>query len=118
MGIVVNDIKVTNTYMQTEDPSLDKMLNAFNSTLSTILNNHAPLKKIRVKTQPHPWYNEDIKDAHLHRRVCERVWKHAGLQSARIAYKEARNMVNKLIKRTTYSTIGINLSMRTIKTCV
>ena len=73
MGVFVNDIKVTNTYMKTEDPCVDKMLDAFNSTLSTILNKHAPLKKIRVKTQPHPWYNEDIKDARLHRRVCERV---------------------------------------------
>ena len=75
------------------------MLDAFNSTLCTILNKHAPLKKIRVKTQPHPWYNEDIKDARLHRRVCERVWRHTGIASARIAYKEARNLVNKLLKR-------------------
>ena len=99
MGVFVNDIKVTNTYMKTEGPSVDKMLDAFNSTLSTILNKHAPLKKIRVKTQPHPWYIEDIKDARLHRRVCERVWRHTGVESARIAYKEARNLVNKLIKR-------------------
>ena len=61
---------------------------------------HAPLKNTRVKTQPHPWYNEDIKDARLYRRVCERVWRHTGLQCARIAYHEARNLVNNLIKRT------------------
>ena len=59
--------------MKTEDPSVDKMLDSFNSTLSTILNKHAPLKKIRVKTQPHPWYNEDIKDARLHRCVYKVV---------------------------------------------
>ena len=89
MGVFVNDIKVTNTYRKTEDPSVDKMLDAFNSTLSTILNKqHAPLKKIRVKTQPHPWYNEDIKDARLHRRVFERVWKYTGVESARIASGE------------------------------
>ena len=86
--------------MKTEDPSVDKMLDAFNSNLSTPLNNHAPSKKIRVKTQPHPRYNEDIKDARLHRRVCKRVWSHTGVQSARLAYKEAPNLMNKLIKRT------------------
>ena len=64
------------------------------------LNKHAPLKKTQVKTQPHPWYNEDIKDARLYRRACERVWRHTGLQCARIAYNEARNLVNNLIKRT------------------
>ena len=59
------------------------------------LNKHAPLKKTRVKTQPHPWYNEDIKDDRLYRPVCERVWKHTGLQCARIAY-EAQHLVNNL----------------------
>ena len=32
--------------------------------------------------------------------IAVHVWRHTGLQSARIAYKEARNLVNKLIKRT------------------
>ena len=76
------------------------MLDAFNITLSIILNKHAPLKVTRVKTQPHSWYNEDIKDARLYRCVCERIWRHTGLQCARIAYNEARNLVNNLIKRT------------------
>ena len=100
MGVFVNDIKVTNTYMETKYPSVDKMVGAFNSTLSSILNKHVPLKKIWVKTQPHPWYNEDIKDACLYRCVCECVWRHIGLQCARITYNEARNLVNNLIKRT------------------
>ena len=100
MGVFVNDIKVKNTQMRTEELSVDKMLDAYNNTLSKTLNKHAPLKKTRVQTQPHAWYNEDIKDARLYRRVCERVWRHTGLQCARIAYNEARNLVNNLIKRT------------------
>ena len=77
----------------------------------TTLNKHAPLKKTRVKTQLHPWYNEDIKDAHLYRRVCKRVWRHTGLQCTRITYNEARSLVNNLInlRGQKYSTIGINL---------
>ena len=96
MDVFVNDIKVNNTQMKTGDLSVDKMLDAFNNILSITLNKHAPLKKTQVKTQPHPWYNEDIKDARLYRRVCERVWRHTGLQCARIAYNEARNLVNNL----------------------
>ena len=73
-GVFVNDIKVNNTQMKTGYLSVDKMLHAFNNILSITLNKHAPLKGIHVKTQLHPWYNEDIKDAHLYRRVCKRVW--------------------------------------------
>ena len=43
MGVCVNDIKVMNTCMKTEYPSVDKMLDAFKSILSTILNKHAQL---------------------------------------------------------------------------
>ena len=86
--------------MRTEELSVDKMLDAYNNTLSITLNKHAPLKKTRVKTQPHPRYNEDIKDAHLYRHVCEHVWRHTRLQCARITYNEAQNLVNNFIKRT------------------
>ena len=54
MGVCVNYMKVTNTCMKTEDPSVDKMLGAFKSTLSTILNKHAPLKKYNSKHNPIP----------------------------------------------------------------
>ena len=36
----------------------------------------------------------------MYRRVCEHVWRHTGLQCARIAYNEAGNFVNNFIKRT------------------
>ena len=36
----------------------------------------------------------------MYKRVCELVWRHTGLQCARIAYNEARNLVNNFIKRT------------------
>ena len=70
MDVFVNDIKVNNTQMKTGDLSVDKMLDAFNNILSITLNKHAPLKKTQVKTQPHPWYNEDIKDARLYNNIC------------------------------------------------
>ena len=61
MGVFVNDIKVNNTQMRTGDLSVDKMLDALKNILSITLNKHAPRKRTRVKTQPHPWYNEDNK---------------------------------------------------------
>ena len=96
MGVFVNYIKVKNTQLRTEELSVDKILDAYNNPLSITRNKHAPLKKTRVKTQPHPWYNEDIKYARLYRRV----WRHTGLQCARITYNEARNLVNNLVKST------------------
>ena len=45
MGVFVNYIKVKNTQLITEELSVVKMLNVYNSTLSITLNKHASLKK-------------------------------------------------------------------------
>ena len=87
--------------MKTEQPSVDQILDTFTSTLSTISNKHASLKKIPVKT--HPWYNEYIKDVCLHHRVCELVGG-GGIPDYSVPgwhYKETRTLGNKMIKRTT-----------------
>ena len=46
-----------------------------NKTLRTLIDKHAPLKRTCIKTRPHPWYNNDIHQAKLHRRTCEREWR-------------------------------------------
>ena len=65
-----------------------------NKTLRTLIDKHAPLKR----TCPHPWYNNDIHQAKLHRRTCEREWRVNKCLSSRNDYVNARNYVTKLIK--------------------
>ena len=71
----------------------------FNELLSSLVDKHAPLKRIRIRTQPHPWYDNDIRDARLKRRKCEKYWKMTNLQSSRLSYTNARNTVNNLVKK-------------------
>ena len=69
-----------------------------NKTLRTLIDKHAPLKRTCIKTRPHPWYNNDIHQAKLYRRTCEREWRVNKCLSSRNDYVNARNYVTKLIK--------------------
>ena len=50
------------------------------------------------KLAPHLWYNNDIHQAKLHRRICERKWREKKCLSSHNDYVNARNYVTKLIK--------------------
>ena len=60
---------------------------------------HAPLKRIRIRTQTHPWYDNNIRAARLKRRKCGKMWKMTNIQSSRLSYTNARNTVNNLVKK-------------------
>ena len=69
-----------------------------NKTLRTLIDNHAPLKRTCIKTRPHPWYNNDIHQAKLHIRTCERELRVKKCLSIRNDNVNAQNYVTKLIK--------------------
>ena len=73
-------------------------IDLLNKTQRTLIDNHAPLKRTRITTRPHPWYNNDIHQVKLHRRTCEREWRVKNCLSSRNDYVNARNYVTKLIK--------------------
>ena len=68
-------------------PTLEERCNQYDLVLSTLLENHAPLRKKTVTIRPMaPWYNEDIKEQKIVRRCKERRWRKSGLQVDRQAY--------------------------------
>ena len=71
----------------------------FNTSLRKLLDKHAPLKKIRIRTKPHPWYDQEVESAIVYRCVCENLWRLAGLNLTSTVYTTARNYVNKLVNR-------------------
>ena len=77
---------------------ISSCIELLNKTLRTLIDKHAPLKRTCIKTRPHPWYNNDIHQAKLHRRTCEREWRVDKCLSSRNDYVNARNYVTKLIK--------------------
>ena len=75
-----------------------RILEVLNKTRRTLIDKHAPLKHTWITTRPHPWYNNDIHQAKLHRRSCERKWRVNKCLSSRNNYVNARTYVTKLIK--------------------
>ena len=51
-------------HLHSEDPrDLDALVRRYNTTLSKVIDCHAPLKTRTVKVRPVvPWYNDEIKD--------------------------------------------------------
>ena len=83
-------------YNTTSTEDLNKLVADYNSTLSNLLNHHAPLKSTTVKKRPSvPWYTAEIGAAKRLRRKAERKWRRSGLHEDFIAFKSQRN-------RTTY----------------
>ena len=77
---------------------ISSCIELLNKTLQTLIDKHALIKRTCIKSRPHPWYNNDIHQAKLHLRTCEREWKENKCLSSRSDYVNARNYVTKLIK--------------------
>ena len=85
------------------DPDISACTESLNMSLQTLINEHAPQKRICIKTRPHPWYNNDIHQAKLCRRTCERAWGRQKCVTTRNNFVSARNYVTELIThRKTY----------------
>ena len=81
------------------DCSCEQYLNEFDDMFCSIMNNHAPEETKYRTIRPHyPWYNANIREQRLRRRL-ERKWRKHGLLEDKQAYLEQRVYVNKLIER-------------------
>ena len=73
---------IRNSQLQQNPPNdLYMLLDCYNTTLRSLLDDHAPVCSRRIATRPRPpWFNEDIIQARRDRRKAERRWKDSGLQ--------------------------------------
>ena len=79
-------------------PTLEERCDQYDLVLSTLLENHAPLRKKTVTIRPMaPWYNEDIKKQKIVRRCKERRWRKSGSQIDRQAYADQCILVKNTI---------------------
>jgi hypothetical protein len=72
-------------------PTLEERCDQYDLVLSTLLENHTPLRKNTVTIRPMaPWYNKDIKKQKIVRRCNykERRWRKSGSQVYRQAYAD------------------------------
>jgi len=88
-------------------PSLDDKVSDYDSSLSSILDKHAPLKtKTLVCRRRVPWFNSDIKSSIKAKRKTEKKWRSSKSQDDLRAFKVARNRVTNMMhrERTAYYT--------------
>ena len=75
-----------------EYSDLNELTSSYNSTLTSLLDKHAPMKeKVVVCRQRLPWFNSKIKCAMRTRRKAERKWRRTKSQQDFCAFEGARN---------------------------
>ena len=66
---------------------MDRSVNEYNSSISSLIEKHAPVSVVRSKgDKPKPWYSDDIHSARQERRRRERRWLKSGLEVHRECY--------------------------------
>ena len=79
---------------------LDAYAREYTTTLSALLDRHAPLKTRRRVTRPVvPWYNETIDNAKQERKKAERKWRKTKAADDLLDFKSKRNHVTYLMNK-------------------
>ena len=99
-GLFTQDIK-NSALMNHELTDVSALVDCYNKTLLSLLNEHAPVKSCIVTISPAaPWYSENIKLEKAKRRKLERKWRKDKLVVHSEMYVEQCVLVNKLIHDT------------------
>ena len=84
----------------TNSLDLDAFVHDYNTTLSRVLDQHAPLKTKTVQSRPKvPWYSNEIAEAKRRRRKAEKRWKRTKLPADLNALKKHKNYVTYISTR-------------------
>ena len=95
---------IQNSILVKDPPQeLEDLIKCYNSTLTDILEKHAPLKEKVIRLQPlAPWYNNEIQKAKRERRKWERKYKksrdNADAQILKQKHKAVQDMCDKAKK--------------------
>lgn len=81
--------------------SLTESVNLYNSTLTQLIDVHAPTVTKRVSTRPNTeWFTKDILEAIRTRRKLERIWRTSKREADRKSFINQRNYVKSLVHQT------------------
>ena len=77
---------------------VNELVNCYNKTLNSILDQYAPLKTKTVTKRPIvPWFNEQVKAAKRQRRKAEKKWRRTNLNTDLADYKVQKNQTTFVI---------------------
>ena len=80
--------------------NLDGLVNAYNNTLKSALDHHAPvITKTVVKRPTVPWFNVEVKSPKKEKRRAERKWRRTRLHIDLLDFKAKKNLATYVIKK-------------------
>ena len=79
--------------------NVDESYEDLTKKISEVIDNIAPLKKIRVRNNTQEWYDDEIRQAIKKRDKFFAIFKNTKLCDDNVRYKKARNHVQSMIKR-------------------
>ena len=87
----ISSSKIFDPYEQ----DVSNLVKQYNSSLSDILNKHAPETTRKVLVRNHsPWYNSDLRNARQTKRKAERKWRKSGLTVHYEIFNQERKKYN------------------------
>ena len=93
------DLRSSSLFSQTHS-NTNELVESFNTTLSKLLEIHAPLLKKNITTRPHvPWFCDEIKAIERRRRKAEKLWRKTNKESDLMQFKFIKNKANHLMHR-------------------
>ena len=94
----IQDIKNSKLMAHLDFDNASDLTDHYDHVLSTLLDQHAPIKKRVVTLRPAaPWYTDEIRSEKAKRRKLERRWRKNKLTVNREMYVKQCNLVNNLI---------------------
>ena len=92
--------------------SLDSLLVAYNTTLSSLFDQHAPVitKLSKRKSKSNPWFTATVRAFRSTVRRAENLWKRTHSALHRSSFKSLRNQYHRLIltsKKTVFLQLGL-----------
>ena len=91
--------KFSSDFRSPLNDDLSLVIDQFNSTLQSMIDNHAPIIRKSVTLRPYaPWFTDEIKVAKRKRRKLERRWRAHNTEANHLLYTEHSREVNDLIR--------------------
>lgn len=95
-----NDLRNVPWHVIENENNVDDALLTWNKLFSEVADDHAPIRKRRIKGTPLPWMNNKIRDSMQKRDYFHRKARKSNTSNDWNTYRELRNTVNRLIKST------------------
>ena len=100
-GINVNKFStdLSNSQLVNEPPeNLDELTNLYNSTISCLLDKHAPLKEKIIIDRSNQGFDIKAKEAKKKKRDSEKQWRRTGLTVHKQIFRQHKNEYNLILK--------------------